>query len=62
VKKPTKEVLSELEHALALASEGKLTAVIDREVGLEEVPDAHRYAETGRKRGNLVVKVAGEEG
>lgn len=57
VRRPTSEVLSELERALALASAGKLQVPIDREVTLDEVPEAHRYAETGRKRGNIVVAI-----
>jgi len=31
--------------------------VIDRCYGFEEIVEAHRYVDTGRKRGNVVVRV-----
>lgn len=36
---------------------GKLETVIDRVYELEEIVEAHRYVDTGRKRGNVVVRV-----
>ncbi|MHA7967292.1 NAD(P)-dependent alcohol dehydrogenase [Paenibacillus sp. CAU 1782] len=37
------------------ANAGKLRANIDREYGLEQVPEAHAYLDTERKRGNVVI-------
>ncbi len=36
---------------------GELRSVIDRKYTLEQIQDAHRYVESFRKRGNVVVKV-----
>jgi NADPH:quinone reductase-like Zn-dependent oxidoreductase len=54
---PTKEIAEDLEYIIRLAETGKIKPVIDREYTLEQVPEAHRYVEIGRKRGNVVVKV-----
>jgi NADPH:quinone reductase-like Zn-dependent oxidoreductase len=40
-----------------LANSGALRAVIDRCYPLDEVVEAHRYVETGRKKGNVILQV-----
>lgn len=42
-----------------LFDDGHIRAVIDRRYALAEVSDAHRYVETGRKKGNVIINVSG---
>ena len=45
----------ELSFLTSLVEQEVLKPVIDRVYALNEIADAHRYVETGRKRGNVVV-------
>lgn len=47
--------LAELEHICDLLSAGKLKPVIDSRFPLSRIADAHRLAESGHKRGSVVV-------
>ena len=40
-----------------LASRGEIAPVVDRVYPLERIVDAHRYVDTGHKRGNVIVSV-----
>jgi NADPH:quinone reductase-like Zn-dependent oxidoreductase len=44
-----------------LVDAGKYRPVIDRAYALDEVVDATRYVETGRKTGNVVIRVVADE-
>ncbi len=53
--------LSDLEQLKSLFEQGRMQAVIDKTYPLEQLTDAYRYVETGRKKGNVVVKIPHEE-
>jgi NADPH:quinone reductase-like Zn-dependent oxidoreductase len=43
-----------------LIEAGAIRPVIDRTYHLHEIVDAHRYVDTGRKKGSVVIEVAGQ--
>jgi NADPH:quinone reductase-like Zn-dependent oxidoreductase len=54
----TKQSPEELTYIKGLIEVGEIKAVIDRCYRLEDMVEAHRYIETGRKAGNVVIQVA----
>jgi NADPH:quinone reductase-like Zn-dependent oxidoreductase len=57
VQKPTQEDLKNLIIIKRLLEKGKIKPVIDMVYRLGDTANAHRYVETGRKRGNIVISM-----
>jgi NADPH:quinone reductase-like Zn-dependent oxidoreductase len=55
---PTAE---DLAYLVGLAEAGEYRAVRDRTYDLADIAEAHRYVDTGRKRGNVVLRIPGGE-
>jgi NADPH:quinone reductase-like Zn-dependent oxidoreductase len=48
----------DLAFLVGLAEAGRFRAVRDRSCDLEDIAEAHRYVDSGRKRGSVVVRIA----
>jgi NADPH:quinone reductase-like Zn-dependent oxidoreductase len=50
--------IEDLDHLAALAASGEYISIIDRRYRFDQITEAHRYVDSGRKRGNVVINVA----
>lgn len=55
--KQAKEVKGFIKEVLAMMSKGDYDMVLERRYVMEEVQEAHRYIDSGRKRGNIVLSI-----
>jgi len=52
---PASGSAEDLRFLASLAESGQFKPVIDRRYPFERIAEAHRYVDTGRKKGNVVV-------
>lgn len=57
VKSMTSEKMEEFEYMLKLVESGEVKPVIDKEFPLEQIVEAHRYVDSGRKKGNVAIRI-----
>ena len=57
VKMITKEKDEHLKRIKELAEKDLLKSLIDQTFDLSEIVEAHKYVDTGRKRGNVIIEI-----
>ena len=51
----------DLRFLAGLAEAGEFKPVIDRRYPFEQIAEAHRYVDTGRKKGNVVITLGHDD-
>ncbi|MGB5135470.1 MAG: NAD(P)-dependent alcohol dehydrogenase [Prochlorococcaceae cyanobacterium] len=58
---PATASAEDLRFLADLAEAGEFKPVIDRRYPFEQIAEAHRYVDTGRKRGNVIITLMGDD-
>jgi NADPH:quinone reductase-like Zn-dependent oxidoreductase len=58
---PAFGTVEDLRFLADLVEKGKFRTVVDRSYPFEQIADAHRYVDTGHKKGNVVISVAHDD-
>ena len=53
---PTNTIISYLKEIKTLMKMNKLKSIISQRYPLEQIPDVHRFIDSGRKKGNIVIE------
>jgi NADPH:quinone reductase-like Zn-dependent oxidoreductase len=59
--RPARDKLADLRYVIDLVVAAKMVPVVDTTYPLRQIADAHRYVDTGHKRGNVVVLPTAED-
>lgn len=59
--RPARDKLADLRYVTELVAATKVVPVVDTIYPLQRIADAHRYVDTGHKRGNVLVIPTGED-
>lgn len=55
--RPVNEKINNLHYLSELLKDKKIKTIIDRRYSLNDIVEAHRYVETGHKRGNVILSI-----
>jgi len=54
----TSGTIQQLEQLKDLFEKGEFKATFDRTFSMDKIVDAYRYVDTGRKKGNVILKIS----
>ncbi|MCD4761264.1 zinc-binding dehydrogenase [bacterium] len=49
--------IENLQYLSELIKDKKLKTIVDKRYSLDDIADAHRYVESGHKKGNVIITI-----